>query len=348
MAGAKYRDWNTGDKAARCKQMYADAKPHMTEPQCEKDSGSLSVYRWLDCLEAHDSNQPEIVRVFANSKCPIQGEIKFGGRSYGNPELVPAEDPGSLVSYTWNLGEIKPLLPPAAFLALVALLFMLTDIVRTFLLEPHIGWRRLAIVVSALAGVLVPAVAIDWAINDIYLYFVYAPTLAVGVCASILYGRKIFSWVHSGFSSEAQSQVNPRNQSQPTPAPVTTAKVNAAPLIESPAPSASHGMVSADIALNESGRSISFCPACQAETEHDGAYCSLCGRNPAAAALAIKAIAETKNELNLTWLWWVLGLTVVALSFIFRPGRALETLISTTVQVAILVPLIWLATRKKK
>ena len=112
MADAKYRDWNTGDKAERCAQMYAEAKPHMTEHQCGYEPASyLSTSRWLDCLMAHDSSKVEIVRAFANSKCPILGATEFGGRSYGNPILVPAWDPGSIVSYAWDRSDIKPLLP---------------------------------------------------------------------------------------------------------------------------------------------------------------------------------------------------------------------------------------------
>lgn len=72
------------------------------------------------------------------------------------------------------------------------------------------------------------------------------------------------------------------------------------------------------------------------------------GRDPNAPGLAIKSVHETKKEHRLKWLWWFAGLSVVALSFMINTERAFGALIRTLVQVAIVVPLIWLATRKKK
>lgn len=213
-ADAAYWEWNSGDKAARCKQMYADAKPHMTRLQCDIDNDSLSVYRWLDCLNAHDNNQPEIVRAFANSKCPTKGEIEFGGRHYGNLIIVPPEHPGSLVSYTWTRNGIKPLLPPAAFIALTVFLYMLCSIARSFLMESHVGWRRLAIVASVVSSVAVPVIiADDLRSPDPELIFVSIVALIV-TASSILYGRKVFLWVCSGFNPEAQPGPSPKS-SQP-------------------------------------------------------------------------------------------------------------------------------------
>lgn len=219
--------------------------------------------------------------------------------------------------------------------------FALSDVVKRLLLDPHSGWRRLSIVSSGVGSLAGFGYVVSEAYDPFPAAFLVAILSLAGTLAVAVYARALWTWIGDGFPAP---QADPSNIS----AIHTTASISNAPPSTRPVPAETYTAAPVVIVQSENGRLISFCPACQAETEHDGAYCALCGRNPAAAALAMKAKRETKKPLNLTWLWWFLGLTFIALSFIFNSERALGTLISTTVQVAVLVPLVWLATRKKK
>lgn len=86
------------------------------------------------------------------------------------------------------------------FASLTVSLFFCTSIIRTFILESHIGWRRLVIVSSLVASLLAPIIyALDIGNAFPNVFFVSIAAL-FATAASILYGRKIYHWVIVGFT----------------------------------------------------------------------------------------------------------------------------------------------------
>lgn len=314
---------------SRCEKIVAELAKSQNAPDWCHNRGVKNIADEYACLLEKVRAIKETAR---QNGCPDSRSL------YGK---AAAADPGPLFDFV--IARVSNyILAIAAFTGIgFVVLFALSDVVKRLLLDPHPGWRRLIIVCSGVGGIAGFGYVVSDASDPFPAAFLVAILSLVGTLAVAVYGRALWAWIGDGFSTQ---QVEPPNIS----ATSKTASASNETPSSRPVPAEAHTTAPTVIAPSDNGRPISFCPACQAETEHDGPYCSLCGRNPTAAALAIKAMAETKKQRNLTWLWWLLGLAFISLSLIFNSERALESLISTTVQVAVLVPLIWLATRKKK
>jgi len=314
---------------SRCGKIIAELENSQNAPDWCHNRGVKNVANEYVCLLEKVQAIQETAR---QNGCPDSLDL------YGK---AAAADPGPLsdfvITRTSNYVLAISVFAGIGFIAL----FALSDVVKRLLLDSHPGWRRLSIVSSGVGGLTGFGYIVSDAYDPFPAAFLVALLSLVGTLAVAVYGRALWIWVGDGFST-------PRAEPPNISAITKTASVSNEIPSSRPVSAEAYTTAPAVIAPSEDSRPISFCPACQAETEHDGPYCSLCGRNSTAAALAIKAISETKKQRNLTWLWWLLGLAFISLGLIFNTERALESLISTTIQVVVLVPLIWLATRKKK
>ena len=89
-----------------------------------------------------------------------------------------------------------------AFFVIVLGILLVTDLVRRFLSEQHLGWRRLTLVAAIAVGALVAGFRhLDGqSIGD---------TVATGFVATavaaifLIYGRAIFIWVSVGFQRDS-------------------------------------------------------------------------------------------------------------------------------------------------
>lgn len=87
-----------------------------------------------------------------------------------------------------------------------------------------------------------------------------------------------------------------------------------------------------------------FCPSCADFVEYEGegyTICSICGRTQAAAEQALASRRAQAQGAKLKWIWIIVGILAFLALFAFRPEQTLGTIISSIVQVIILVPILW-------
>ena len=214
-----YRDWVSSGNAARCKGLLSNAAPFMTPSSCLRPSDpwpflfadgaeAKEITTFKICDEAYLRQQQEDVSKFLDSGCPINWYHRISEKK-GTLTLNAPNDPGSLIAYAWGRSNPAPLELLAAFVAVTVVLFLLTFVIRDFILETHIGWRRLSIVASVVAAIAVPAVHFD-DMRDPLAVVALSIAAFIGTIVIIIYGRKVFFWVYSGFSSEISSGVATR------------------------------------------------------------------------------------------------------------------------------------------
>lgn len=233
----------------------------------------------------------------------VQGIRQQLGTAFGFEEVTKDALRRVVWSRAAQANQVE--IPPILVLSIVFLFLFGAAIAHAFSLESHVGWRRLTVVVSAAFSIVLPIIIDQTSYNaSVEFLLLVAFASLLGTAASLLYGRKIFYWVYSGFSSEAQSSDDLGSQSQPIRATSATAQVCSTPLMPSSGNFESQESIAAPMAINVSTCSRSYCPTCQAETEYDGAHCSLC------------SLIEGQKEITKIWrwcLWGLLGWVIVAM-----------------------------------
>jgi hypothetical protein len=201
---ATYTSWIKSGDAGLCKAI---------QQECARDAAAKP--------KILPSNQFDMIWV-----CELAGQSKI---SRTPPLACNIHNPGSLPAYL--VSAAKPALGAIAVLAvLVSLsLYVLLLTLSLYLTETNIGWQRLSIVGAIAVAVVAPSIYLfsAYRINDEEVF------LALAICVegfaatflAILGGRRVYAWVHGGFSSTA----SPHDQALPLDASI--------PVLETAAPS---------------------------------------------------------------------------------------------------------------
>lgn len=114
-------------------------------------------------------------------------------------DYLSAYDPGPFSKY------VKERVDPELLVLLVAgiaFLMLLSDMGKRFVLESHVGWKRLAVLLSPVAGVVSFVGCAAWSYDPFPAAFGVALLALLGSFALIVYGRAASLWVRDGFSLE--------------------------------------------------------------------------------------------------------------------------------------------------
>lgn len=185
--------WLTGQKE-RCEALFDRLQAEIETIDADGCSFDKGLQQYQACSIAARMRRAELMDMATSSDCP--SFASGGGRL---PLLLPPpEKSWSLPEYALERWGMHSPIIPAGMLALAALLLILSDMGRRLVLEAHVGWRRLSVVV---------AVAIPVGVFGLWLHdgedpgdaFMAGLVTLAFVSVSVVYGRGVFLWVADGF-----------------------------------------------------------------------------------------------------------------------------------------------------
>lgn len=277
-AQTKYSDWVNGNQKHSCEQLFADSQQQFAQLNCkylpDKDGYFTS------CNDpAVEQRRNEINNELEQSGCPII-DVKFAG---GLDALLSPSDPGSYLGYFSKNSEMTLSDFLIGFPILVSALFFLLSLVISMILEPHLGWFRLTILLSGLSAIITPITIYQFNGNlSFHLEDVIAMVFFgfIGMASLIIYGRATLKWVYSGFRSQNNSQ--PTND-QTSPMSVAYATDSNLPTRE---------LLHADRAsVNDTQVDHNVCTKCGSINLPDSVFCHKCG-----TSLANVEIVTSESE----------------------------------------------------
>jgi hypothetical protein len=225
-----YKTWINGE-GDKCARLLAEAKLEVTTP---KSQVMVELERSIGRFGSDTSSTRQAPRDWFAQRGFDIGDLRERGDStrrlldggcgadwdtgdVTTLTIRERHDPGSFPSYTMRMWSLVTRYPDASVLfifpVLALALFLLTYLIRDFILETHLGWKRVTIVASIAAPVMVLVIFRDET-DDLNLagHIVYGLLMLVGTAAGIIYGRKIFHWVHTGFvptTPQSSTMVSP-------------------------------------------------------------------------------------------------------------------------------------------
>ncbi len=193
-----YAKWGSGKKE-HCENLFDTVEAEylaIEKGRCHLDS-DFSEYS--KCMAAEEARKTELLDIVRGSDCPAIRSFAPGAFPI---LLMGVGEPASLMEYALETRGMHPPIVPAGMFALTVLLFLVWDIARRLVLEPHVGWRRLSLVASAVAPLVVFGL---WLHDGVYVEeSIIAGLVALGCAsASIVYGRATFLWVAEGFGKSS-------------------------------------------------------------------------------------------------------------------------------------------------
>lgn len=213
---ARYDTYYAGGGQARCEKLISDFMKSRSRPACEIRVETLRYtntpneqlantnrmfQKYKDCELAQAADDAKYVQTLLSSGCPID-TVSWTLDQTNAPHLNPPEAPGSLWAFTSRKGLIK-VEDVAILFPLLAIFFLLCTVVtRAIYLEPHIGWKRLTIVLSLLLAPMTPLLyAHDNDLKAVEIGFLLSLGL-LGSAALLVTARKTIIWIQSGFSKQ--------------------------------------------------------------------------------------------------------------------------------------------------
>jgi hypothetical protein len=230
----KFNEWTTSGEGARCEQLFSDAAPYITPSSCTRPASHDSKTKFTEyakCEETHLRQQHASVSRFLDSGCPITNDprhlpygegrvlnlfemLDFERRTNWDLGLASPRNPDPFVADDWDWNDVYSRVVerlPRGLAIIVGMfvggLFFLSCIIRELILETHLGWRRLTIVASIFGAISVPVIYLDDMRDPLSLTIFVAVAALIGSAAMIIYGRKIFLWIYSGFTPASPSAV---------------------------------------------------------------------------------------------------------------------------------------------
>jgi uncharacterized RDD family membrane protein YckC len=215
---ARYASWNGSDQQKECRRLWAPIEELVEEAQC----GALhDLVESARCEYTVGSTNPQLLSAARSAGCV---DDYFGIRMTSYSDPGPFGDWKKRLNGRDNSGKI---------FSLVAVLTIGVLIIgKLWLLESNHGWRRLAIVLSPLIGILTAI----WIYNSEYHYggpsfidiawycLVPVPIAGAGSLLIILLARRIFEWVRAGFGAVGVSPLSQTIGSLSNPQDTTQAK----------------------------------------------------------------------------------------------------------------------------
>jgi len=210
-AKTSYDAWTNGSQKQNCEQLFKDSTQQFKDLKCESSGGE---YERFHCKNPHDESlRNQINFELRSSGCPFDKIIE---QMDGVPLLTldSPSNPESYFSYLMKYNDLRLSEVLKDFAALFSILFLLLSLTKALILETHAGWFRLTILLSGLAAVTLPIIHY----NSYYSQTLYSPPIEnlvtgfffalMGTASLIVYGRRTWHWIYSGFKSQPLNRVN--------------------------------------------------------------------------------------------------------------------------------------------
>lgn len=188
-----------GGIAEQCRDLFGKAEAEFQTIE-RRDCSRTDDANWYECYFANKAIEERVFAPVTKAGCTVT-RTSSGADGTEIPSLNVPADPGNPVTFALEAGRMDWAEFSAGFIAALLVLMVAADATRRFISEPHIGWKRLNLVLSVLSGFAVAAyVASDGG----------SPQAAAGVglvsiaavCAAIIYVRCVVLWVIAGFRKE--------------------------------------------------------------------------------------------------------------------------------------------------
>jgi len=228
-----YQEWISSDRPQVCKQLYAEqfaqalgdgsASSAMFEARLTHPENRLALAS-LGCIP-HEPNEYDVFLQQERRQSYSDGPFGYG-----------PTDPGSLAESTWS--QIKESLPEilATFFAIAATVFIFLTAGRLFLTEPHVGWRRISLVIGALGSVFTLIAGLlsqDSHTSDDDILVLGAIVLSAFPLSVLLVlcGRRISGWIFAGFRPGLQVTENVQSTAELVAPSIIDSSVPIAPIV---------------------------------------------------------------------------------------------------------------------
>lgn len=290
----------------RCQALFGEAEAEFKSIQQSIWSSCDSSRIFPDCLFADIEKFEKADLVFApvvEAGCIVTDKSPWDVLA-AKPSLVIPVDPGNSAAFALKANgmELKEFL--VGFVAALLLLMLVADVLRRFIVEPQVGWRRLNTMLSVLSGFVVAAYAVNEGAQPEVAAGVGLVSIAAAF-AAIIYLRAVVLWVAAGFQS-----IPPAAPHLEAETVIASVETQATPFTDAPV--------------------LNLCPI-----EH-GAK-SYAGSVPATLTNDIDhdktESVQFKNDEWYKSPYFAIGIPIITFGVIFRPNLAYETFISTLVQI---------------
>jgi hypothetical protein len=230
-AVANYDKYYSGGDQVRCENLFSKFELSNSQPACEvgipSQNGSMTQadsladldrgYReFKECLSNREAIRNRSITALWTSGCPIN-EYRWGV-PYAQtkaPTLGTLDSPGSLMEFGLRKSSISFELLIVSFPLTAIFLFFSTVVARAIYTDPHLGWKRLMIVLSL---VLTPVPLVIYAQSNgpdpVATFFLLVLGL-FGSAALLVIARKTTVWIRSGFNG--QVSVHPTEHASAIP-----------------------------------------------------------------------------------------------------------------------------------
>ncbi len=171
---------------------------------------------WIECDSYEKKRRAELVAMQFASGCPTYSLTTDGDLKVLVLKSKKNEAPAPIIDYALKLNNLHYSIFPIVFFGLTVAMLFLCDVLRRWLTEKNLGWKRLILVGSITSGAMAAGLGLQDGKSggDAIVAGIAAICIAA---AAFVYGRMIFRWVTEGFSVE--------NRNTNLTTPVTTQKI---------------------------------------------------------------------------------------------------------------------------
>lgn len=206
---ARYASWEGSEKQKECARLWAPIEEQIKEANCYRfvrqsrdtyEDIFLAIQQEEKCSDHVKAENPELLSAAQKAGCVTEGKM----------DKVDYYDPGP---WDWKKHFYRNDDPIEIFSLVAVLTIVLLIIGKLWFLETNPGWRRLAIVLSPLIGILAPI--LFYFCEEVFYIDTPIPfpwsslIFAVISLPAILLARRVIEWVRAGFVGVHELPLNP-------------------------------------------------------------------------------------------------------------------------------------------
>ncbi len=195
-----YERWDSWEKQ-KCEELWLRIDRQLDRSKCDIFTSATSSKDLITCWDRIDKLRPSLLREAENSTCPI--ETYSFPRDGQLPKLYPPKKPETWKAFV-HRSQLDFAIGAAASIVTATLIYLAIQILRDAILIAHVGWRRLTLVLSAVAVLTGIILGVSHVNKNIYALGGIGAVSGLGFVALMTYGRRIAFWVSAGFGTSGK------------------------------------------------------------------------------------------------------------------------------------------------
>lgn len=226
-----YATWHS-DQGTRCLVLYEQAYAKVTaDSACGPIDHRSPTY--AECTREDTANKERVIAEWNAADCPTVREGSF--ENFGLRILIKPDEPGSLLQFTAQMHSLEVDVTVISFVTATLALLLLLDLGKHHILELHLGWRRLNIILPLVGGLLGGAIYVAVERNAFPTALGVAALTLTGTLVLLIYDRLTVRWVGEGFAARPQAIAPAPAATTATPIQTASSAIQPAVYGEAPA-----------------------------------------------------------------------------------------------------------------